>query len=48
MEEMIATPTSYSLLSYSLIVLCFKIEQDKWMKSPSFKWLVCHNQLYFC
>ncbi|MFS4441475.1 hypothetical protein ACL5YN_09255, partial [Bacillus pacificus] len=25
MEEMIATPTSYSLLSYSLIVLCFKI-----------------------
>ncbi|MDP7992124.1 hypothetical protein Q9B79_20285 [Bacillus sp. MHSD_36] len=25
MEEMIATPTSYSLLSYISIVLCFKI-----------------------
>lgn len=38
MEEMIATPTSYSLLSYVFIVLCFKIgNKDIWMKIPVFK-----------
>ena len=35
MEEMITTPTSYSLLSYVFIVLCFKIGTRHIDKSPS-------------